>query len=251
MLLDPKFSSAVLYALDVHVTSLFIPVHRVGRFVAAAVILTILASAVGELSRAYTASDGAVVRLLRMLRAGFNPSAEQTVGSWLTAAILLGCALLLLMIGALTRERVPGHWRVLGWLFVFLSLDEAVSIHERIGDGVASQIETSGYFLWAWVIPYGILALAVALLYVPFLWRLPKDTRWHVILAGTIYVGGALGVEMIEARIVDEVGSGTLNVAILAVVEEGLELIGAALFLMALLRHLARHIPFKATIISS
>lgn len=122
-------------------------------------------------------------------------------------------------------------------------MDETISIHERVGDLVTDRIETSGYFLWAWVIPYGILALVIAASYGPFLGRLPPDTRWRVILAGLLYVGGALGVEMIEAQIVTEAGSGTREVAVLAVVEEGLELAGAALFFTVLLRHIDRYIP--------
>lgn len=215
------------------------------RWLTVVVILTILASALGELSRAYPGSDNPLVGLLRFLRAGFNPSAEQTVNSWLTSMLLLGCALLLLAISTAMRERAWGHWRMLGWLFIFLSVDEMISIHERVGDLVSDRIETSGYFLWAWVIPYGILALVIAVSYVPFLWRLPPETRWRVILAGAIYVGGALGVEMIEAQIVTGSGSGTREVAMLAVVEEGLELAGAALFFTVLLRHIARYIPFE------
>jgi hypothetical protein len=135
----------------------------------------------------------------------------------------------------------------LGWLFVFLSLDETISIHERAGDQVSDRIATSGFLLWAWVIPYGILTLVVAVSYVPFLWRLPAETRWRVVLAGALYVGGALGMEMSEARIVDQGGGGTLAVAILAVVEEGLELAGAALFFAVLLEHIVRYGLIRAT----
>lgn len=221
---------------------------RVTRWLSVLVTSVILASALGELSRAFDTPDHPVVRGLRFLRAGFNPSAEQTVGTWLTAALLLGCGLLLLSIGATEHERIVGRWRVLGWIFIFLSCDEVISIHERIGDQVATTIPPSGFFLWAWVIPYGLLAIVVGVSYVPFLARLPADTRSHIILAGAIYVGGALGVEMVEARIVDQFGSGTLAVAILAVVEEGLEMVGAAAFLVSLLGHIARHVPFAISI---
>ena len=227
---------------------LIVSPDRIGRWLSLLVALVILASALGELSRAFDAQDQPAVRLLQFLRAGFNPSAEQTVSSWFTAALLLGCALLLLTIGIVQREPIVGHWRVLGSIFVFLSIDEAISIHERVGDRVAATIETSGFFLWAWVIPYGILALVVSAGYLPFLLRLPADTRWRFILAGALYVGGALGVEMIEARIVDQLGSGTLAVAILAVLEEGLEMTGAALFVVVLLRHLACHAPITLTV---
>lgn len=235
------------YAFHEDSTALSISLKRVGRWLAVVVGLTILASALGELSRAYAASDQPVVGLLRFLRAGFNPSAEQTVNTWLTAILLLGCALLLLAISAVTRERDRGRWRILGWLFVFLSLDETISIHERAGDQVSDRIATSGFLLWAWVIPYGILTLVIAVSYVPFLWRLPAETRWRVVLAGALYVGGALGMEMSEARIVDQGGGGTLAVAILAVVEEGLELAGAALFFAVLLEHIVRYGLIRAT----
>lgn len=84
------------------------------RWLSVVVIVTILASALGELSRAYPGSDRPLVGLLRILRAGFNPSAEQTVNTWLTSILLLGCALLLLTIGAVIRERTWGPWHILG-----------------------------------------------------------------------------------------------------------------------------------------
>lgn len=222
---------------------LIISPDHAARLLGAAVVLVIVASALGEVSRAFAGSAWPVVRFLRELREWFNPSTEQTVGTWLTAALLFGCALLLLAIGALNREQRRGHWRLLGWLFVFLSADETISIHERAGDGVADLVDAGGFFLWAWVIPYGILALGVAMGYLPFLRRLPQDTRRRFVIAGAIYVGGALGVEMIEAWIVDQAGHGTMAVAVLAVIEEALELIGAAYFLIALLHHIAHHLP--------
>ncbi len=238
----------MLNAFDLDLTVLPISLKRVGRLLAVVVVFTVLASGLGEVSRTFEGSGRPLLGLLRFFRASFNPNADQTVISWLTASLLLGCTLLLRTISSVMQERPWGPWRLLGWLFVFLSLDEAISIHERVGELVSDRFETSGFFLSAWVIPYGALVLIVAVSYLPFLWRLPPDTRWRVILAGAVYVSGALGMEMIQARIVDHAGSGTLSVAMLAVVEEGLELTGAAFFLTVLLRHISYHVPLMVTV---
>jgi hypothetical protein len=188
------------------------------------------------------------------LRRNFNPSGEQTVGAWFTASVLLGCGLLLFAIAAQTRRtggRYAGHWWALGAIFVFLSVDDAVALHEQLGDWIGARVATGGPLLWAWVIPYAAFAAAVAVAYVPFLRDLPADSRRRFLRAGALYVGGALVLEMVQAAITDARGRGGGPVSVLAIVEEAAELLGAILFLHALLVHLAEHVPIRFAVEAS
>ena len=54
-----------------------------------------------------------------------------------------------------------------------------------------------------------------------------------------VYVGGALGVELIGGFVADRFGRGALYKA-LVVVEESAEMVGITIFVHALLAHLAR-----------
>jgi hypothetical protein len=219
---------------------------RVVRALWAAVAVVTLAGAATEATDGIEAEGSSARRALRLLRELFRPSAEGTVGTWLTAGLLLLGAGLLLAIAAVARargDRDAGRWRVLAAVFIFLSCDEAAAIHERVGDWAEGFGRGEGFILWEWVVPYAALTVLGVAVYAPFLRRLPADTRRRVVVAGAVYVLGALVLEAVQARIVDARGSGTAAVAALAVVEEGLEMAGVVLFVRALLLHLAGRAP--------
>jgi len=50
----------------------------------------------------------------------------------------------------------------------------------------------------------------IGLAYLKFVWALPKRTRLHFIMAGVIFLTGALGVEMLGAREADLYGYDTV-----------------------------------------
>jgi hypothetical protein len=226
--------------------------ERARRLLLLAATVVILLGIAGELGRNFSGDDDRFLpRLLRTLRRNFNPSGEQTAGAWLTASVLLLCGLLLLTIAAARRRNgasFVAHWRLLGVVVLFLSADEAIALHEQLGDWVSTRLETGGPFLWAWVIPYGAAAVALVVAFLPWLRALSVETRRRLLVAAAFLAGGALGLEMIQAAIVDGRGRGGGPVSVLAVVEEGAELLGAILFLDALLLHLGRHEAVELTI---
>ena len=73
-------------------------------------------------------------------------------------------------------------------------------------------------------------------MFFPFLWSLPAGTRNAFIVAGCIYVGGAVGVEIIGEPMDEDAMTYNLT----TVVEEGMEMGGVILFLAALLRYMKR-----------
>jgi hypothetical protein len=130
----------------------------------------------------------------------FDVGGEQTVGSWLSTVLLLLCALVLLQIGAAQRHRgapYARHWLGLGIIFCGLSIDEAVSIHEMTIRPVHNLLGTSGVFLYAWVIPAIAFVAAVGVAYLGFLRHLEPAFRLRFVLAGALFVGGAVGFEML------------------------------------------------------
>ena len=118
------------------------------------------------------------------------------------------------------------HWKGLALGFFVLSIDEIAGLHESFN----TMTDTT------WAIPGGILALLVGLTFFSFLWSLPPATRNAFVAAGCIYVGGAVGVEIIGAPM----DADTMTYNLTTVVEEGMEMAGVILFLMALLRYMSR-----------
>lgn len=164
---------------------------------------------------------------------------EANIPSWYASITLLLCAALIWYISAIKlRERAPyrWHWRGLALIFIFLSLDEAAAIHEW-SDNLLATYNLEGFFYYAWVV-FGIaFVLVVGALYLPFLLRLPRRTAQLFVLAGCLYVGGALIVEMTGARYEFVHGGATaMTYQLIAAFEELCEMVGVLIFVYALLR---------------
>lgn len=178
----------------------------------------------------------------------FNLDAEGNVPTWVAAAGLLLCALLLGLIAGAKRAaaaRFAPHWRGLAVGFAFLSLDEAAQLHELLAAPLRGRLRTSGalsggWLYDAWVIPYAALALAVGLAYLRFLAELPARTRRLFLIAGGCYVTGALVMEVVS-RPAQALAARHPTLAYHASVlsQEAGELAGIAIFLYALLAYIA------------
>jgi hypothetical protein len=92
---------------------------------------------------------------------------------------------------------------------------------------------------FAWVVPYAALVVVIGLLYTRFLRRLPRGVSVRFVIAGGIFVCGALGMELISERMIEQLGYDyrSLPMELEYLVEETMEMFGAAYFLTALLRY--------------
>ncbi len=174
-----------------------------------------------------------------------NLSYEGNLPTWYSAILLFVCALLLTVIarvklaGGLAYRR---HWAVLGAIFLYLSLDEAVVIHEMINQPLTESLGLGGVLTFSWVLPFGLLVLIFAACYLRFLGHLPARTRRRFVLAGVIYVGGALGTELPVGWWYDRHGGDNLTYGLLNVAQESLEILGATIFCAALLAYIHQEV---------
>lgn len=175
----------------------------------------------------------------------FNLDGENNIPSWYASCALLFSALLLAVVGAVKRyEQAPraGQWLGLAAIFLCLSIDEAASIHEManpLARVFLSRIGVSiGYLHFSWVI-LGILVVPIlGLTYFRFLRALPPATARLFVAAGMLYVGGAVGVEMLGAKVASLGEMDTMFYAVLVAIEEGLEMFGIVLFSYAVLSYM-------------
>jgi hypothetical protein len=178
---------------------------------------------------------------------------ELNIPSWFSSSVMLLCGIVLLWIARVTRQRgqpAAPYWAALGAIFVLLSMDEAASLHEMLSPVFAGTMirlgETfGGIFVplgakgdrYAWVIPGAIGTLILGLVFLRFLAMLPTRTRWLFVLAGTVFVTGALGFEIAGGRYSGLHGADNPTFVMIMTIEETLEKAGVSLFLYALLRH--------------
>jgi hypothetical protein len=165
-------------------------------------------------------------------------SFERNVPTWGASSLLLLASAAL----AVSAERASSHrpaWWALSVIFLFMSLDEAIEIHEHLG----GLIEGRGVLYFSWVIPAAVIVLVLGLSFLRFLARLDSVDRRPFVVAGAIYVGGALGMELPLGWWTERAGDDNLVYGLLDWIEETLELVGLTVFLLALRARLARTIP--------
>jgi hypothetical protein len=168
----------------------------------------------------------------------FDLDWEQSVPTLFSTLLLLSIALVLLFIASEQRSRRQPAvaWRMLALVFLFLAADEGLEVHEAVSRLITRFFHPTGILFFAWVIPYGILTVLLGTLFFRFLLSLPARTRRLFILAATLYLGGALGMELLGAKLASTLGDDNPTYALIAGIEENLEMLGAILFLYALLR---------------
>jgi len=123
-----------------------------------------------------------------------------------------------------------------------MAVDESVEIHERLGPPLRAMLGARGPLYFAWVIVYGILGLGLLAVYLKFLIDLRPKTRLLFIVAGSIYVTGALGFELLEGPQVEAYGHTGWAYAVFGSVEEVLEMAGIVIFIYALLDYMGSEI---------
>ncbi len=191
---------------------------------------------------AYYALDA---RRLEPLVTFLSLSYERNLPTWYASGLLLGCAGVLAAIArTATLARAPGrrHWWALAGAFAYLSLDETVGLHEHLG----GLLSLGGVLFFTWVVPAAVLVAVGGLAFLPFLARLPPRRRAQFVLAGVLYVGGALGMELPLGWWTEQHGNDNLVYALIDHVEEALELVGASLFLAALVEELGERVALTA-----
>ena len=167
------------------------------------------------------------------------------------------------------RSRWP--WLLMSAITIFLAVDEGSQVHERfmvftlklLGGGEV-QVGEMGWLFYAWIIPYGIAALALLLVLAPWFMRLSQRTRNGFLLAGAIYVGGAVFVEAWSGKLAEQLMVGStdatplgipceiyqagncflyadVRIVLLCALEETLEMTGLIVCVRTLLGSLDRH----------
>lgn len=205
------------------------------------VILTIL-SVFGHAVQYFYGED-VFVEYVRL----FNLSGEGNIPAWFSALGLMVCAGLLAFIAAEKASRRDrrfiNNWRLLAVIFLYISIDEAAQIHELLIDPIRLALGVGGFLYFAWVIPFSILLIIFLIAYIPFLRHLPKEIRFLFIFAGAVYVGGALGIELVSGYVFDYYPEATLVRGGLATLEEFMEMTGITLFIYSLLTYLRKTAP--------
>lgn len=163
----------------------------------------------------------------------------------LYSGLTLGfCALLLTLIANINKtidSRFKSYWQALSYIFWYLALDELCGIHEILIPILKNFVHAKGFIYFPWVIVGAIAVIVFLIVFRDFIWNLPPQIRTLFSLAGAIYVGGALGMEIIDGYIGDVIGFDTKAFWIASTIEELLEMFGVVVFIQGLLSYIQGH----------
>ncbi len=195
---------------------------------------------IGHLVFAYILFNVTMTEQTYFLLLKLDMDQEVSVPTWFAQSLLLGNA----VASAVIAWRVDGEavvkrgWWIVTGLLVFLSLDEGASVHEMLTAPVVEFSNTNIGLLTmvGWVVPVAVVGTLIAMI----LWRwfvaLNAGQRKKLIVAGLIFVGGAVGIETFGAYYVIQNG-GVFDelYMLIAGLEEWTENAGSLVALSALL----------------
>lgn len=197
------------------------------------------------ISTALVSGAGLTVEILKSIyrwkgRSGVVPllslSYEQNVPTFHTAVLLLLASAMSAILAARARRdsqpkarRDALPWWGLSVGFFYIAVDEVLSFHESWG----APFKLRGALHFGWVIPAAGIVLAIGALYARFLVRLPRRSRNRLLLAGAIYVFGAVVMELPLGYWTEKEGTKNLEYALIDWVEETMEMGGLVLFSLA------------------
>ena len=177
------------------------------------------------------------VTTANMLLHKFKLDAEANIPTWFSSAMLaLGGLGWWGLARQVKAEGGRDHWRMalLAGIFLYLSCDETASIHEMASGPIKNTFGQSKIFVHAWVLVGIIPVIIVSAMMLPMLLRLSRTMRNGLLLAGGLYLGGALLVETIGGAISGVEGKDTFAYFVASSIEESMEMAGAIMLIQTL-----------------
>ena len=161
---------------------------------------------------------------------------EGNLWSWASGLLLASIAFCLVAVGFAARNEAKrgAPYFILAAIALELSADEIAQLHEQL-----ARFDLGTGFTFAWLTVGVPVAIVAGLLMLWVARLIDRQLRRRLIVAGAIYLLGAVGFEAIGGIVVggrvDDLSRGSLPYHLLVGIEEGLEVTGALLALTAAL----------------
>jgi len=169
----------------------------------------------------------------------FDLDAETNIPTYVSVLLFAWAALLTSLVARHAwSNRAPYRWHWLGLAvaLVYMSIDDFAMLHESLVEPIQSYF---GLTYFTWVFPGMVVVALFAAAYIPFLWSLDPRWKWLFAASGAMFVGGAIGGELVQGwYLTTHDGTVTLTYELIATVEETLELMSLVLLIYTLLEFL-------------
>lgn len=183
------------------------------------------------------------------LMKSFYTDAESNIPTYFNTILLFIPSLLSAVIAAWKHaagDRFRNHWAGLSLVFLYLSMDEAAILHEKLIDPMRELFNYErfgGIFYFAWIIPGMAAVIAFMLAYLRFFLSLENKYKLLFFISLGVYVGGIIGGEMLSGHFAGTIGFKNFTYAAYTSLEESLEWIGCSLLIYSLLSYVQQYLP--------
>jgi hypothetical protein len=184
--------------------------------------------------------------VLDFLNTPFYMDAESNIPTFINSLLLFIPSILFAFIAVWkfsVRDKYRFHWALLSFIFFLLSIDEVATLHERLIKPMRAIYGAEGIFYFAWIIP-GMIAVGVFLLsYLTFFLHLERKFKLLFLFSFAVYISGVIGGEMVSGYFAASLGLKNFTYAMVASVEESVEMVGCSLIIYTLLEYLKQYLP--------
>jgi hypothetical protein len=168
----------------------------------------------------------------------FHVDYESNLPTFAAFLLLISCTLTAAWTSALETGR-PRHRRA--WTFISVLF---------LSTYLNQEFSSLGLPLYAWVVPYGLAVAGLGTFLLRWFLELDRSLQRTLMLAGSIFLSGALGLELVSSNYYESLSPDrevfrTLTGDLLATLEEACEFAGLSIFLHALVTRLGG-ISFRA-----
>jgi len=194
----------------------------------------------------------------------FNFFYEKNFPTFFSTIILFFSSCLLTIIYYLKKNDVDKYrysWGLLALIFLFLSLDEILELHEKLSAPMQRllHILPNSLEYWGWTIPYTIFLIFFSVAYIRFFLHLDKRFKIYFFISALLYILGALFFELIEGLYLtlqlphittkQDVYSIMLSFPyfVMVTIEELFEFNGVILFIYSLIEYI-KSIPYNISL---
>ena len=197
----------------------------------------LLSFIIRELTRESILRNSEIWRLYRY----FNVASELNLPAFYSSFIL-GLAGYILCIIALKKFRQSANfsfqWFCLSIIFFYLAIDELLALHEGLGGMAIRFLGEENLIFQDWAYAGIVLVVLFILLFWSFFNHLPSGHKLRFFTSAALYIGGALGVEIIGSIYVMRNGIQDIPYFLFTTVEETLEMVGVIYFINTLMIYL-------------
>ena len=167
----------------------------------------------------------------------FSMDSEDSLPTTYSIVMLALVAIVAAQLALSTRGTQRIGMGLISVVFAYLAWDEGATIHERVGyflqQRAEGDVEVAPY---TWVVFGAPLAILFGIVAIGLLRSLPKGVLVRMVVAGVIFLTGAVGMEIVASRLhLGGLTGETPAMLALTGVEEFLEMLGVAYFFVVLL----------------